>query len=70
VAYKSCGKKVETQNPRKQLDYVSFAHIGRKITEMKWEESKKKIKEMGRDSKHSYRYDLVKRGGNSAVMTS
>ena len=35
---------------------------------MKWEESKKEIKELGKKSKHSYRYDLVKRGGNSAVM--
>jgi len=26
------------------------------------------MKEMGKKSKHSYRYDLVKRGGNSAVM--
>jgi len=35
---------------------------------VKWEESKKEIKELGKKSKHSYRYDLVKRGGNSAVM--
>ena len=25
--------------------------------------------ELGKKSKHSYRYDLVKRGGNKAVMT-
>ena len=31
---------------------------------MKWKESKEEIKEMGKKSKHSYRYDLVKRGGN------
>ena len=37
---------------------------------MKWEESKEKIKEMEKKSKHSYQYDLVKRGGNSAVMGS
>jgi len=35
---------------------------------VKWEESKEEIKEMGKKSKHSYQYDLVKRGGNSAVM--
>ena len=35
---------------------------------MKWEESKKEIKKLGKKSKHSYWYDLVKRGGNSAVM--
>jgi len=30
----------------------------------------KEIIEMGKKSKHSYRYDLVKRGGNSVVMKS
>ena len=35
---------------------------------MKWEERKEEIKEMGKRSKHSCWYDLVKRGGNSAVM--
>jgi len=35
---------------------------------LKWEESKKEIKEKWKKSKHSYWYDLVKRGGNSAVM--
>ena len=35
---------------------------------MKWEESKEGLKEMGKKSKHSYRYELVKRGGNSVVM--
>jgi hypothetical protein len=33
------------------------------LTEEKWEESKKEIKKMGEKSKHSYQYDLVKRGG-------
>ena len=68
AAYKHCGEYTETQNPPPFLDYVSFAHVSRRLTEMKWEESKKEIKEMGKKSKHSYRYDLVKRGGNSAVM--
>ena len=36
--------------------------------EAKWEVTKKQIQEMGKKSKHSYRYTLVKRGGNSAVM--
>jgi hypothetical protein len=49
---------------------VSLAHIGQKVTEMKWEESKKNIQEMGKKSKHSYWYDLVKRGGNSVTMDS
>jgi len=70
AAYKHCGSYTETQNPLRHLNYVSFAHISRRLTEMKWEESKKEIKELGRKSKHSYRYDLVKRGGNKAVMTS
>jgi ribonuclease HI len=70
VAYKLCGRKVKTQNPLKQLDYVSFAHIGRNITEMKCEDSRKKTQEMAMKSKHSYRYDKVKRGGNSMAMNS
>jgi len=37
---------------------------------MKWEESKSEIMKMGKKSKHSYQYDLVKRGGHKAVMTS
>jgi len=68
AVYKHCGSYTETQNPLSFLDYVSFSHISRRLTEVKWEESKKEIKEMGKKSKHSYRYDLVKRGGNSAVM--
>ena len=28
------------------------------------------MKEMGKKSKHSYQYDLVTRGGNSAVMAA
>ena len=35
---------------------------------MKWAETKEDIEEMGRKSNNSYRYDLVKWGGNSAVM--
>jgi len=70
AAYKHCGSYTETQNPLPYLNYISFAHIGRQLTEAKWEENKKEIKEMGKKSKHSYRYDLVKRGGNSAVMKS
>jgi len=70
VAYKHCGSYTETQNPLAHLNYISFAHIGRRLMGAKWEESKKEIKEMGKKSKHSYRYDLVKRGGNSTVMKS
>jgi len=70
AAYKSRGKVSETQSPPPYLNYVSFAHINRRLTNLKWEESKKKIQEMGRKSKHSYRYDLGKRGGNSEVMGS
>jgi len=70
AAYKHCGKYTETQNPLRFLDYVYFSHIGQRLTDLKWEESKKEIKEMGKKSKHSYRYDLVKRGGNKVVMES
>jgi len=70
AAYKHCGSYTKTQNPLRHLNYVSFAHISRRLTETKWEESKEEIKELGKKSKHSYRYDLVKRGGNKAVMTS
>jgi len=70
AAYKHCGSYTETQNPLRHLNYISFAHIGRRLTEAKWKQSKKEIKEMGKKSKHSYQYDLVKRGGNSAVMKS
>jgi hypothetical protein len=70
AAYKHCGSYTETQNPLQHLNYISFAHIGRRLTEEKWEESKTEIKEMGKKSKHSYQYDLVNRGGNSAVMKS
>jgi hypothetical protein len=52
------------------LDYVSFAHISRRLTELKRSECEKKIKEMGKKSKDSYQYDLVKRGGKSEVMRS
>ena len=70
AAYKHCGSYTETQNPLKHLNYVSFAHINRRMTEVKWEESKNKIKEMGKKSKHSYRYDLVMKGSNGVTMTS
>ena len=68
TAYKHCGSYTETQNPLPLSDYVSFAHDSRSITEVKWEESKEEIKKIGKKSKHSHRYDLVKRGANSAVM--
>jgi len=38
------------------------------LTAVKWEENKQEIQEMGKQSKHSYLYDLVKRGGDIAVM--
>jgi len=47
---------------------VSFSHISRWLTEVKWEESKEEMKKMEKKSKHSYGYDLIKREGNSAVM--
>jgi len=68
AAYKHCGSYTKMQNPLPFIDYVSFSHISRRLTDVKWEESKEEIKEMGKKSKHSYWYDLVKRGGNSAVM--
>jgi len=70
AAYKYCGSYTEMQNPQSRFNYVSFAHIGRRLTEVKWEESLKEIKEMGTKSKQSYRYDLVKRGGNEVAMES
>jgi len=70
AAYNHCGRYTETQNPLPHLNDVSFAHISRRLTEMKWEETVKEIDKIGRKSKHSYRYDLVRRGGNSAVMKS
>jgi len=68
AVYQHCGSDTKTQNPLPFLDYVSFSHVSRRLTEVKWEECKEEIKEMGKKSKYSYRYDLVKRGGNSAVM--
>jgi len=47
---------------------VSFWHVSRKLSEAKLEERKEQIQEMGKKLKYSYQYDLVKRGGNSAVM--
>jgi len=70
AAYKCRGRKTETQNPLPYLNYVSLAHVSRKVSEKKWEESKEIIQKMGKKSKQSYRYDLVKRGGNKAVMES
>jgi ribonuclease HI len=64
------GGYTETQEPLPFLNYVSFAHVSKRVTETNWEESKEGIKEMGRKSKHSYRYDLVKKGGNKEVMKS
>jgi len=68
AAYKYCGSYTETQNLPLFLNYVSFSHVSRRLMEVKWEESKKETKKMGKKSKHSYRYELVKMGGNSAVM--
>jgi len=68
VAYKHCGSYTETQNPPQLLDYVFFSHVSRRLTEVKWEESKEEIIKWGKKSKHSYRYELVKREGNSAMM--
>jgi len=68
AAFKHCGCYTETQNPLLFSDYVSLSHVSRRLTEVKWEESKEEIKKMGKTSKHSYQYDLVKRGGNCAVM--
>jgi len=70
AAYKYCGSYTETQNLPPFLDYVFFSHVSRRLTDLKWEQSKKEIKQLGKKSKHSYRYDLAKRGGNSAVMRS
>jgi hypothetical protein len=70
AAYKHCGSYTQTQNLLKHLNYVSFAHVSQRLTETKWEESKEEIQELGKKSKHSYQYDLVKRGGTKVVMTS
>jgi len=70
AAYKHCWSYTKTKNPLPHLNYVSFFHISRRLTEMKWEESMKEMKEMGKKSKQSYRYDSVKRGGNKVVMES
>jgi len=39
AAYKCRGKRTETQNPPIYLNCISFAHINRRLTELKWEES-------------------------------
>jgi len=59
--------------PKRKICYLfsahlSCTHISRRLIEVKWEESKEELIKLGKKSKHSYRYDLVKRGGNSAVM--
>jgi ribonuclease HI len=69
-AYTHREQYTETQNPLPYLNYIFFAHVSRRLTETKWEESKEEIIQMGNKSKHSYRYDLIKRGGNKAVMSS
>jgi hypothetical protein len=40
AAYKHRGQYTETQNLLPFLDYVSFTHISRRMTETKWEESR------------------------------
>jgi len=70
AAYKYGGRYTETQNPLSHLNFVSLAHVSRKVAEKKWEESEVIVKKMGKKSRHSYQYDLVKRGGNKAVMES
>jgi len=70
AAYKHCGSYTETQNPQPHLNYVSFAHVSGRLTETKWNERMEEMKEMGNKSKHSYRYDWVKRGGNRVAMES
>ena len=68
AVYMCQGKRTETQNPLPFLNYIFFAHLSRRLTVVKWEESKKEIQEMGKKSKNSYWYGLVNRGGNKEVM--
>jgi len=68
--YKYCRNYTENQNPLGFSDYVSFSHISLRLTKTKWEETNEEIQEMGKKSKHSYRYNLMKMGGNSAVMNA
>jgi len=42
AAYKNGGWYTETPNPLTHLDYISFAHISQKLTELKWDAIKKK----------------------------
>jgi len=37
AAYKNCGSYTETRNLLPYLNYVSFAHISRRLMELKWE---------------------------------
>ena len=54
AAYKHCGSYTEMQNPLAHLNYVSFAHISRKLTETNWDECMREIEEMGTKLKQSY----------------
>lgn len=67
VAYNHRRSYTEMQNPVKSYDYVTLAHISRRLMEAQWEESNKDITEIGEKSSHGYRYELVNRGGNSEV---
>lgn len=68
AVYKHCGCYTETQDPLPVFNYSSFSHVSRRLMEAKSEENKKEIQSMGKKSKHSNWYDLVRRGGNIAVM--
>jgi len=68
AVYKYRGQYTVTQNPMESCICDTFAHISRRLTETKWEESKKAIEQMRKKSKHSYQYDLAKWGGNCVVM--
>ena len=48
AAYKYCRSYTETHNPLPFLDYVSFSHVSRRLSETKWEESKREVKELGK----------------------
>jgi hypothetical protein len=69
-AYKCGGKNTERWELLKSLSYDSFPHLSGRSTEMTWEESTYEIQELGRKSKNSYQYDLLKSGGNRAFMES
>jgi len=48
AAYEHSGRYTETHNPLPFLDYVSFSHVSRRLSETKWEESKREVKELGK----------------------